>query len=174
MPQYEKFLSNAISREVQVGRKSESTDTSLPLDGLRIVLNAGNGSGYFFNKILEDLGADVSNSIHLTPDGTFPESGVPNPEYSAMIDETTAACENCNADIGIMFDTDADRCGFIVPRSSNSEGSGSGSGSGSIQYEALNRNRLIALLAVIFQKDSPGCTFVTDRYVLFIQPSFNF
>lgn len=74
-----------------------------------------------------------------------------------MIDETTLACENCDADIGIMLDTDADRCGFIVPRFAED---------GSRKYEALNRNRLIALLAVIFQSSSPGCTFVTDRYVL--------
>jgi len=29
-------------------------------------------------------------------------------------------------------------------------------------YEPLNRNRLIALLGVIFAESSPGCTFVTD------------
>ncbi len=155
MPSYEEFLRNAILHEC--GSTSKSSTASLitsPLSGLRIVLNAGNGSGYFFNKILKDLGADVSNSIHLTPDGTFPASGVPNPEYSAMIDETKSVCEKCEADIGIMLDTDADRCGFIVPRSDGT----------TLRYEALNRNRLIALLAVIFQTASPGCTFVTDRY----------
>eukprot|EP00558_Chaetoceros_sp_UNC1202_P009710 CAMPEP_0197247134 /NCGR_PEP_ID=MMETSP1429-20130617/26123_1 /TAXON_ID=49237 /ORGANISM="Chaetoceros sp., Strain UNC1202" /LENGTH=402 /DNA_ID=CAMNT_0042707967 /DNA_START=33 /DNA_END=1242 /DNA_ORIENTATION=+ len=156
MPKYENFLRSAILREVP-SSESSNIDQSLPLAGLRIVLNAGNGSGYFFNKILQDLGADVSNSIHLTPDGTFPpKTGVPNPEYSAMIDETTAVCEACEADIGIMLDTDADRCGFVVPTSS------SGKENGAVQYEALNRNRLIALLAVIFQSSSPGCTFVTD------------
>ena len=29
-------------------------------------------------------------------------------------------------------------------------------------YESLGGNRLIALLGVMFSKDSPGCTFVTD------------
>ena len=149
MPSYEDFLRNAILQECGSTGKS-----SLPLSGLRIVLNAGNGSGHFFNKILEDLGADVSNSVHLTPDGTFPASGVPNPEYSAMIDETKRVCEKCEADMGIMFDTDADRCGFIVPRTVGT----------TLRYEALNRNRLIALLGVLFQTASPGCTFVTDRY----------
>jgi phosphomannomutase len=118
MPSYEEFLRNTILHECGSASKSSTASlTTLPLSGLRIVLNAGNGSGYFFNKILKDLGADVSNSIHLTPDGTFPASGVPNPEYSAMIDETKSVCEECEADIGIMLDTDADRCGFIVPRS---------------------------------------------------------
>ncbi len=152
MPIYQEFLRQAIINEVQPQSKAGSNSKTLPLSGLRIVLNAGNGSGYFFNQILGDLGADVSNSINLTPDGIFPESGVPNPEYSAMIDETKIACEDCEADLGIMLDTDADRCGFIVPRNDDS----------TIKYEALNRNRLIALLAVIFQKSSPGCTFVTD------------
>ena len=133
---------------------SNSDSTKLPLDGIRIVLNAGNGSGFFFNQVLKDCGADVSNSIHLTPDGTFPEkTGVPNPEYQPMMDETIAACEKCKADIGIMLDTDADRCGFVVPTSG---------GSSTRKYDALNRNRLIALLGVIFSSTSPGCTFVTD------------
>lgn len=159
MPTYESFLKSAICREIQPPSMAQPTslEGTLPLAGLRIVLNAGNGSGYFFNEILHGLGADVSNSIHLTPDGTFPGIGAPNPEYGAMIDETKIACENCSADIGIMLDTDADRCGFILPR-----GRADG-GDGVRRYEALNRNRLIALLAVIYQSCSPGCTFVTDR-----------
>jgi len=130
--------------------ESTSLEGLLPLAELRMVLNAGNGSGYFFNDILHGLGADVSNSIHLTPDGTFPE-------YCAMVDETKITCENCSADHGIMLETDADRCGFILPRGREDEGDGGR------RYEALNRNRLIALLAVMFQSCSPGCTFVTDR-----------
>lgn len=92
--------------------------------------------------------------MNLTPDGTFPaDSGVPNPEYKAMIDTTTKVCRDTNADIGIMLDTDADRCGFIVPRDAPD---------GTTAYEALNRNRLIALLSVIFRTSSPGCSVVTD------------
>mmetsp|Transcript_7062 Transcript_7062/g.13314 ORF Transcript_7062/g.13314 Transcript_7062/m.13314 type:complete len:379 (+) Transcript_7062:1333-2469(+) len=155
MPHYQKCLENAICREVQPPSLSQSSDSHLPLAGLRVVLNAGNGSGYFFNQILHDLGADVSNSVHLTPNGSFPKSGVPNPEYSAMIDETMRVCEECDADIGIMLDTDADRCGFVVPTTRDESSS-------CRKFEALNRNRLIALLAVIFQSSCPGCTFVTD------------
>ena len=54
----------------------------LLLDGLRIVLNVGNGAGYFFNGVLEDCGADVSHSIHLTL------------EYWPMMDETIWACRH--------------------------------------------------------------------------------
>lgn len=73
MPDYKDSLRNAIIREV----KGDATGDR-PLEGLRIVVNAGNGAGYFFGDILNDLGADVSHSILLQPDGTFP-SGVPNP-----------------------------------------------------------------------------------------------
>lgn len=156
MPHYETCLKNAIVREVPNDDDDDGNNGGLPLKGLTIVLNAGNGAGCFFQNVLKELGADVSHSIHLTPDGTFPEkAGVPNPECLAMMEETTEACISGNADIGIMLDTDADRCGFIIPRMIGEDGSRS-------NYEALNRNRLIALLSVIFQSSSPGCTIVTD------------
>ncbi len=78
MPHYIDTLKNAILREV-------GTASSTPLAGLKIVVNPGNGAGCFFNDLLRDLGADVNNSLHLTPDGNFPQSsGVPNPEKKAM------------------------------------------------------------------------------------------
>uniref|UniRef100_A0A6S8ZXF6 Phosphomannomutase n=4 Tax=Ditylum brightwellii TaxID=49249 RepID=A0A6S8ZXF6_9STRA len=148
MKHYIQTLQDAIIRESSV-----EDDSSLPLAGLRIVLNAGNGSGSFFNNLLQKLGADVSSSFNLNPDGTFPD-GVPNPENNKMIEKTLRACEECKADIGIMFDTDADRCGFVVPRTVTPTSSS--------DYEALNKNRLIALLSVIFSNTSPGSTIVTD------------
>lgn len=154
MPQYASKLRNAIVREVtQHLPESERSSVTLPLAGLRIVLNSGNGSGGFFQQVLQDLGADVSSSIHLEPDSTFP-AGVPNPENAKMVAETTRVCEECNADLGVMLDTDADRCGFVVPRKVAADGTYS-------EYEPLNRNRLIALLATTFSTSSPGCTIVT-------------
>lgn len=47
------------------------------------------------------------------------------------------------------------RCGFVAPRTVLEDGTRA-------DYQPLNRNRLIALLAVIFAERSPGCTFVTD------------
>ena len=83
-------------------------DSQKPLEGLKILLNAGNGSGGFFQKVLEDLGADASLSQHLEPNGAFP-NGVPNPESPAMLEQTILACQKAQADLGIMLDTDADR-----------------------------------------------------------------
>ena len=151
MPKYEATLTKAILRETDAASKNDDK----PLKGLKIVLNAGNGSGGFFGPILADLGADMSASIHLEPDSAFP-AGVPNPEYKPMMDATLKRCQETHADIGIMLDTDADRCGFIVPRVVNQDDGTRD------QYEPLNRNRLIALLGTIFASTSENCTFVTD------------
>mmetsp|Transcript_23158 Transcript_23158/g.35123 ORF Transcript_23158/g.35123 Transcript_23158/m.35123 type:complete len:619 (-) Transcript_23158:43-1899(-) len=118
------------------------------LSGLKIVLNTGHGSGGFFASVLQDLGAQVT-AMHQEPNGDFPQGWVPNPENPAMVESTLKACEDVQADIGVMFDTDADRAGFVLP-----DGTGN--------YQPLNRNRLIALLSVIFAESNPGCTIVTD------------
>ena len=148
MPHYAATLTNAIHRE------THNTETQ-PLAKLKIVLNTGNGSGGFFHKVLQDLGADMSASIHIIPDGAFP-AYIPNPESNIMVQETTRICESSQADIGIMLDTDADRCGFVVPRTISKDGHTKSN------YEPLHRNRLIALLGVIFSQTSSGCTVVTD------------
>jgi phosphomannomutase len=170
MPAYAATLKRAIQR--QIGSNSGSSSDK-PLQGLSIVLNAGHGSGGFFEQVLQDLGADTTGSIGCTPiindddeDGdmmasgsstttsSFP-NGVPNPEYPAMYTATVQACRDVRADLGIMLDTDADRCAFVVPSRSNGGDVSDG------DYEPLNRNRLIALLGVVFAKEYPGSTVVT-------------
>jgi phosphomannomutase len=163
MPAYAATLKRAIQR--QIGSSSSSSGEQQPLKGLSIVLNAGHGSGGFFEQVLQDLGADTTGSIGCTPiindddeDGDMASSssstsfpnGVPNPEYPAMYTATVQACRDVQADLGIMLDTDADRCAFVVP-----------SLGGDGDYEPLNRNRLIALLGVVFAKEYPGSTVVT-------------
>lgn len=151
LPYYKETLKQAIGREVD-----PNPNPAKPLSNLKIVVNPGNGSGSFFSDLLRELGANVAGSLHLTPDGTFPDTfGVPNPEKKEMVKETIRACKECNADIGIMFDTDADRSGFVLPRSIDANGVCS-------SYEPLNKNRLIALLSVIFSTSTPGATVVTD------------
>mgnify|MGYP006083283405 FL=1 len=49
------------------------TEHDKPLRGMKIAVDAGNGSGGFFaTDVLAPLGADVSGSQFLDPDGTFP------------------------------------------------------------------------------------------------------
>ena len=60
-----------------------------PLAGRKIAVDAGNGSGGFFAKlVLEPLGADTAGSQFLEPDGRFPNH-IPNPEDGAAME---AAC----------------------------------------------------------------------------------
>jgi phosphomannomutase len=155
MPVYELRLKQQMVKEVHEEAKTDENALSQTLKDLKIVLNAGSGSGGFFRRVLEDLGADVSASIHTTPDSNFPNGYIPNPESDVMIEETMRICEESSADIGIMLDTDADRCGFVVPRTVRADGTRA-------DYEPLGRNRLIALLGVMFSKQSPGCAIVTD------------
>ena len=116
-----------------------------PLEGCRIVVDAGNGAGGFYARdVLAPLGADVTGSVYLDPDGRFPNH-VPNPEDAAAMDSIRAAVLDSKADLGIIFDTDVDRAGAVL-RSG----------------EELNRNRLIALISAIVLREHPGTTIVTD------------
>ena len=58
----------------------DATEEEKPLEGFKIIVDAGNGAGGFFaDKVLEVLGADTNGSQFLDPDGTFPNH-IPNPE----------------------------------------------------------------------------------------------
>ncbi len=116
-----------------------------PLEGLRIVVDAGNGAGGFYaTKVLEPLGADTTGSRYLDPDGSFPNH-IPNPENKEAMASITEAVRQTGADLGIIFDTDVDRAGAVL-------------GDGS----ELNRNRIIAMLSAILLREHPGTTIVTD------------
>jgi phosphomannomutase len=161
MGHYKQALKQALIKEV-TGQESDDENQDSHQDilkGLKIVLNSGNGSGGFFASVLHELGADVSGSIHIQPNGHFP-NGVPNPENQSMIRDTIQACQTVHADLGILLDTDADRCGLVVPAASTTSSS-ENEVANPPQYQAIHRNKLIALMGVIFAHDSPGCAIVT-------------
>lgn len=122
-----------------------SADKGKPLEGMKIIVDAGNGAGGFFaRKVLEPLGADTSGSLFLDPDGMFPNH-VPNPEDSKAVESIKKAVEENSADFGIIFDTDVDRAGAVDRKG-----------------REINRNRLVALMATIVLEEHPGTTVVTD------------
>lgn len=122
-----------------------TTGTQKPLEGFRIVVDAGNGAGGFYvDKVLKPLGANTDGSRYLDPDGSFPNH-IPNPENKEAMQSITDAVKESKADLGIIFDTDVDRAGAVL-----SDGS------------ELNRNRIIAMLAAILLREHPGTTIVTD------------
>lgn len=116
-----------------------------PLSGYHIVVDAGNGAGGFYaTEVLEALGADISGSQFLEPDGMFPNH-IPNPENKTAMESICSAVKSAGADLGIIFDTDVDRAGCV-----GSDGN------------ELNRNRLIALASYIALQGNDGGTIVTD------------
>ena len=116
-----------------------------PLAGLKIAVDAGNGAGGFYaTRVLAPLGADISASVYLEPDGSFPNH-VPNPELPEAMDSIREAVLKSHADFGVIFDTDVDRAGAVLSNG-----------------EELNRNRLIALISAILLREHPGTAIVTD------------
>ncbi len=122
-----------------------ATGEEKPLAGFRIVVDAGNGAGGFYvDKVLKPLGANTDGSRYLDPDGSFPNH-TPNPEDKHAMESIIDAVKETSADLGIIFDTDVDRAGAVLADGSE-----------------LNRNRIIAMLAVILLREHPGTTIVTD------------
>jgi phosphomannomutase len=80
--------------------------------GLHVVVDGSNGmAGPAVGPILEEL--DISlETFFWTPDGHFPGHG-PNPLLPENRDLIVAKVREHRADIGIVFDGDADRCFFI-------------------------------------------------------------
>ena len=136
---YSRHMKGIICRETGVEEKD------LPLKGLHIVVDAGNGaSGFFATEILKPLGADIAGSVFLEPDGMFPNH-VPNPENPDAMAAISKAVLEANADLGVIFDCDGDRAAVVFSNG-----------------REVNRNALIALISAIVAKDHPGSTVVTD------------
>ncbi len=139
MSVYSKRLRNMIKEGVNAENYNK------PLDGLKIVVDAGNGVGGFYaSEVLEPLGADVTGSQFLEPDGMFPNH-TPNPENKEAMKSICEATLKNKADLGIIFDTDVDRAGCVDENG-----------------KEINRNRLVALAALIALENCSGGTIVTD------------
>lgn len=136
MAHYCEFLTGLVQREC--GEEK-------PLEGMKIVVDAGNGAGAFYvERVLNPLGADTAGSQFLEPDGNFPNH-IPNPENRDAMASIARATLKAKADLGIIFDTDVDRAAIV-------DSSG----------KEINRNTLIALISAIILKQQPGATIVTD------------
>lgn len=138
------FLQRYVDFLKRLVREGLRTQAERPLEGLHVVVDAGNGAGGFYADMLEELGANVSGSQYLEPDGRFPHH-IPNPEDDAAMESVCAAVRAHGADLGIIFDADCDRAAVV-------DGGG----------RAIHRNRLIALTAAMLLPEHPGATIVTD------------
>ncbi len=111
---------------------------------LKVVMDAGNGlSGMYVTPILSALGLDVT-CLYCESDGTYPNH-LPNPEDPEMTRDLEAKVVELGADLGLAFDGDSDRCGFIDNHGHH-----------------IAADRLLALLARDLLTRMPGSYVVFD------------
>lgn len=119
------------------------------LKPLKLVVNAGNGAaGPALDEIehlLKQAGVPVEFiKVHHQPDGTFP-NGIPNPLLPENRSATTDAVLKHQADIGIAWDGDFDRC-FLFDE----------------QGQFIEGYYIVGLLAEAFLKKQPGAKIIHD------------
>ncbi len=145
---YEERKTNAMQMYAAYLRQMISLglrDVPGGLKGMHIVVDAGNGAGGFYaNEVLAPMGADISGSQFLEPDGMFP-AHQPNPENQEAMASICKAVAGSKADLGLIFDTDVDRSAAVGP-----------------DGRPIARNEIIALAAALAADDYPGGTVVTD------------
>jgi len=117
----QRVLKNDFNKAQQLGSITLNTDKSAYIDHLlgyvnrtnlkplKIVMNPGNGSaGAMIRALAEKLPFDCV-FVNETPDGNFP-NGVPNPLLPENRKSTKDAVIENDADFGIAWDGDFDRC----------------------------------------------------------------
>ncbi|MGA7507544.1 MAG: phosphomannomutase CpsG [Erwinia billingiae] len=119
------------------------------LKPLKLVINSGNGAaGPIIDEIerrFEKLKVPLTFvKIHNNPDGNFP-NGIPNPLLKECRADTSNAVIEHEADMGIAFDGDFDRCFLFDDRGNFIEG----------YY-------IVGLLAAAFLEKNPGEKIIHD------------
>lgn len=111
---------------------------------IKAVVACGNGTaGIFAPDALRQIGVDVVE-MDCTPDYTFPKYN-PNPEDLKMLHALSDAVRHHNADLGLAFDGDGDRCGFVDD-----------------QGEEIFADKAGVLIARTFSAMVPNAKFVAD------------
>lgn len=142
LPNMEKYCANLCD---MIKKGVDAENYNKPLEGMKIVVDAGNGVGAFYAKrVLAPLGANTDGSRYLEPDGTFPNH-IPNPENKEAMASICEAVKESGADLGVIFDTDCDRAACVDKSATE-----------------INRNKLIALAAYIALRGRAGGVIVTD------------
>lgn len=90
----------------------EDTAGKAQPSSLRVVVDAGNGAtSLFVPQLFKRLGYDVIE-LYCTPDGSFPNRP-PNPALAENLAKLGAEVRKYKADVGVAFDGDGDRVGFV-------------------------------------------------------------
>lgn len=119
------------------------------LKPLKLVINSGNGAA---GPVIDALEARFQAmnlpvtfiKVHNTPDGNFP-NGIPNPLLPECRDDTRNAVIQHDADMGIAFDGDFDRC-FLFDENG----------------QFIEGYYIVGLLAEAFLEKQPGERIIHD------------
>lgn len=116
---------------------------------LKLVVNSGNGAaGHVIDEVEKRFtaaGAPITFiKVHHQPDGNFP-NGIPNPLLPECRQDTADAVRLHQADIGIAFDGDFDRC-FMFDN----------------EAEFIEGYYIVGLLAEAFLQKQPGAKIIHD------------
>jgi phosphomannomutase len=119
------------------------------LKPLKLVVNAGNGSAGPALDAIETLlvkaGCNIEFiKVHHEPDGKFP-NGIPNPLLPECRADTANAVKEHNADMGIAWDGDFDRC-FLFDENG----------------EFIEGYYIVGLLAAAFLQSQPNEKIIHD------------
>jgi phosphomannomutase/phosphoglucomutase len=107
-------------------------------NGLKIVIDAGNGvGGLVAPDLFRKLGCDVIE-LFCEPDGRFPNHH-PDPLVKENLKALQKAVVSAKADLGIAFDGDADRVSFVNERG-----------------DIIENNSVFAILIKDALRDNPG------------------
>lgn len=118
------------------------------LKPLKLVVNAGNGAAGHVIDALEKYLPFEFIKVHHQADGTFP-NGIPNPLLAENRSSTAEAVLAHNADMGIAWDGDFDRCFLFDEKGQFTEG----------YY-------IVGLLAEAFLIKNPGAKVIHDPRLL--------
>ena len=124
------------------------------LKPLKIVLNSGNGAA---GPVVDDLENYLKNKcvqtdlikVHHQPDPSFP-NGIPNPLLEENRASTSKAVKKVDADFGVAFDGDFDRCFFFDNRGN-----------------FIPSEYIVGVLAEVFLNKEKSATIIHDPRVIF-------
>jgi phosphomannomutase len=122
---------------------------SAAIKPLKLVVNAGNGAAGHVVDALEQAFIQHAIPVHFIkiqhqPDGDFP-NGIPNPLLVENRQATAKAVRDHQADFGIAWDGDFDRC-FLFDE----------------QGEFIEGYYIVGLLAAAFLQKQPGAKIIHD------------
>lgn len=119
-PEYKGKVTTVDVKQAYIEHLLSYIDVSV-LKPLKVVCNAGNGGAGLVIDLLEEYLPIEFIKVHHEADGNFP-NGVPNPLLEENRQPTIDAILKHEADLGIAWDGDFDRCFFFDEKGTFIEG----------------------------------------------------